>query len=112
MKMKKSIKTIFVLSFAALAFILPCQKAKATSVETQKKWSTKKSIVYTKKGIQFYSYISKNKKECWIYKIKLKSKKVTRHLGTVLLYMFTLSSDLDKEEVVKIAESIREKERD
>ena len=27
-------------------------------------------------------------------------------------YVFTLSSDLDKEEVVKIAESIREKERD
>ena len=78
MKMKKYIKTIFVLSFAALAFILPCQKAKATSVETQKKWSTKKSIVYTKKGIQYYSYISKNKKECWIYKIKLKSKKVTQ----------------------------------
>nr|MCR5691384.1 hypothetical protein [Eubacterium sp.] len=80
--MKKILKAISVFAIFSLVFLIALMTGNRASAHTnakmEEKWETSKSIKSTKKGIQYHAYISKDKKEAWIYKIKIKSKKVTK----------------------------------
>ena len=79
MKIKNITRIISIFSFIFFIALVSGNNASAhTNAKMEEKWETSKSIKSTKKGIQYHAYISKDKKEAWIYKIKIKSKKVTK----------------------------------
>ena len=53
-------------------------EAEAKSSAAEEKWSMEKDTVVSKKGVKYHVYFSKDKKECWVHKVEVKSKKVTK----------------------------------
>lgn len=74
--MEKKIKIILLLMVLSICFgtAMKTTGVLASPQNKQVKWKTRKSVVISKKDIKYYAYLSNDKKQSWIYKIKVKKK--------------------------------------
>ena len=70
--MEKKIKIILLLMALSICFgaAMKTTGVLASPQNKQVKWKTRKSVVISKKDIKYYAYLSNDKKQSWIYKIK------------------------------------------
>ncbi|MGN1205857.1 MAG: leucine-rich repeat domain-containing protein [Eubacterium sp.] len=76
MRIRKKYNPILFIAALFLFFglALMTTEISASTLKNKTKWQMGKSIVISQKDVQYHVYLSKNKKESWIYKIELKKK--------------------------------------
>ena len=65
-----------ILSVCVIGVVHTNSEAKSNAAEA--KWSMEKDTVVSRKGVKYHVYFSKDKNECWVHKVVVKSKRVTK----------------------------------
>ena len=71
--MKKLFKILFLvaMSVTAIAAANMCSET-AKAAESEKEWSTGKSVIIRQKNCNFFAYLSKDGKASWVYQVRIK----------------------------------------